>query len=80
MVDDGEAVLWAARQADDARVEDWSIHCGASGHETNDVRVVHLAHLVRSAPTLRGISDLGLDEEAWRDDPDSPWETASILP
>lgn len=42
------------------------LHCGANGHETNDMRVVRLAHLVRSAPALRRISDLGLDEEAWR--------------
>ena len=73
VVDDGAAVLWAARQQDDGRGEDWSIHCGATGHPTDELRVVHLAHLVRSAPSLRQISDLGLDEEALRDDPDSPW-------
>lgn len=78
VVDDGEAVLWAARQSDDERGEDWSIHCGANGHETDEMRVVHLAHLVRSAPSLRQISALGLDEEAWRNDPDSPWESAAI--
>ena len=73
VVDDGEAVLWAARESDDARGEDWSIHCGAGGHETDDMRIVHLAHLVRSAPSLREISNLGLDEEALRADPDSTW-------
>jgi hypothetical protein len=78
VVDDGEAILWAARQSDEARGEDWSIHCGAAGHATDDMRVVHLAHLVRSAPSLRQISGLGLDEEAWRTDPDSEWETARI--
>jgi hypothetical protein len=78
VVDHGEAVLWAARQSGQARGEDWSIHCGASSHATDDMRVVHLAHLVRSAPSLRQISDLGLDEEAWRDDPDSLWETAGL--
>ena len=78
VVDDGGAVLWAARESDATRVEDWSIHCGAMGHQTEDMRLVHLAHLVRSAPSLRELSDLGLDEEAWRADPDSPWTTAPL--
>jgi hypothetical protein len=79
VVDDGEAILWAAREPDEERGEDWSIHCGADDHETDEIRLVHLAHLVRSAPSLRQISDLELDEEAWRDDTDSTWETAPIL-
>ncbi|MCD6640507.1 MAG: DUF4262 domain-containing protein [Nocardioides sp.] len=79
-VDDGEAVLWVARQSDDARGEDWSAHCGAHGHETEEMRVVHLAHLVRSAPSLRRISDLGLEHEAWRDSVDADWELAPLLP
>ena len=78
VVDEGEAVLWAARESDEARGEDWSIHCGAVGHETEDMRIVHLAHLVRSAPSLRQVSNLGLDEEALRTDPDSPWETERL--
>jgi len=78
IVDDGEAVLWAARQSDATRGEDWSIHCGALGHDTEDMRVVHLAHLVRSAPSLRELSNLGLDEEALRADPDGPWTSAPL--
>lgn len=78
VVDDGEAVLWAARERDAERGEDWSIHCGATGHATDDMRIVHLAHLVRSSPSLRQISDLGLDVEAWRTDPDADWETAPL--
>lgn len=78
VVDDGEAVLWAARESDAERGEDWSIHCGALGHETDDMRLVHLAHLVRSAPSLRQISDLGFDQEALRRDPDSPWATGPV--
>lgn len=76
VVDDGHAVLRAARQSDRTRGEDWSIHCGALGHETDDMRLVHLAHLVRSAPSLRRISHLEIDAEALRADPDSPWVTA----
>ena len=34
---------------------------------------MHLAHLVRSAPSLRDISDLGHDEEALRTDADTDW-------
>lgn len=79
VVDDGEAVLWAARQSDDEREEDWSIHCGAEAHEIDEMRMVHLAHLVRSAPSLRQISDLGIDEEALRADPDSDWVRAPLV-
>jgi hypothetical protein len=78
VVDEGQAVLWAARESDETRGEDWSIHCGAFDHETDDMCVVHLAHLVRSAPSLREISGLGIDEEALRSDPGSPWSTASL--
>jgi len=78
VIDDGEAVLWAARESDDERGEDWSIHCGAGDHEPDDIRVVHLAHLVRAAPSLRQISNLGIGHEAWRTDPDSEWETARL--
>lgn len=78
VVDDGHPVLWAARESDDTRGEDWSVHCGAEGHETSEMRAVHLAHLVRSAPSLRAISDLGLDEEALRVNPDSEWSRARL--
>ncbi|MDQ6527388.1 DUF4262 domain-containing protein [Nocardioides sp. LHD-245] len=80
VVDEGEAVLWAARQKDDARGEDWSVTCGANGHDTDEMRVVHLAHLVRSAPSLRTISDLKLEHEAWRDDVDTEWQIAPLDP
>jgi hypothetical protein len=43
------------------------------------MRVVHLAHLVRSAPSLRRIADLTLDEEAWRNDTDSPWQRGKLV-
>jgi hypothetical protein len=78
VVDDGEAVLWAARESDPTRGEGWSIHCGAAGHETEDMRIVHLAHLVRSAPSLRQISNLRIDEEALRPDADSAWATGPL--
>lgn len=78
VIDEGAAVLWAARETDEEDGEVWSVHCGAIGHKTEDIRAVHLAHLVRSAPSLRQISDLGLDEEALRVDADSPWKRARL--
>ena len=78
VVDDGEAVRWAARESDETRGEDWSVHCGASDHETKEMRIVHLAHLVRSAPSLRALSDLALGQEALRADPDLAWTTRPL--
>ncbi|WP_157371681.1 hypothetical protein [Angustibacter sp. Root456] len=77
-MDDGEPLLWAARQPAAERGEDWSAHCGAGSHPTDDIRLVHFAHLVRAAPGLRQLSDLAMDEEAWRDDADSDWQRAPI--
>lgn len=73
VVDAGEAVLWAAREADHERGEDWSVHCGADEHDTADMRLVHLAHLVRAAPSLRELSELRVGEQASRADVDSRW-------
>lgn len=78
VVDGGGAVLWAAREPDEVRGEEWTIHCGAANHEVEDMRVVHLAHLVRSAPSLRQIRSLGLNEVTLRADTDSPWETSQL--
>nr|WP_281175023.1 DUF4262 domain-containing protein [Knoellia subterranea] len=73
VIDEGAAVLWVAREADPSRGEDWSIHCGAPGHDTGDMRLAHLSHLVRSAPSLIAVSDMGLDEEAYRESPEAEW-------
>lgn len=74
VVDDGQSVLWVARQSDPERGEDWSLHCGADSHRTEDMRLVHIEHVVRSAPSVNELAGLGLDEEAWRDDVDSAWQ------
>lgn len=78
VVDQGDSVLWAARERHAQRGEDWSVHCGAAGHSTEDMRVVHLAHLVRSAPSLRDLSGLALGLEARRDHTDAGWQTAPL--
>ncbi|RNI24275.1 hypothetical protein EFY87_04715 [Flexivirga caeni] len=78
VVTEGRAILWAARQSTPAGAEDWTFHCGAARHTTGDTRRVHVAHLMRAAPSLRDIRDLPLDHEAWRADPDSAWEVAAL--
>jgi hypothetical protein len=78
VVDHGRAALWAARESDESRGEDWSVHCGGYDHRTDDMRLVHLAHLVRSAPSLRRISDLGMDRQASRTGADAPWSVSPL--
>lgn len=79
VVDEGGPVLWVARESDPSRGEDWSLHCGALGHEDDKVAVLHLAHLVRGAPSVRDLAVLPLDWEAERADVDSPWTTQAIV-
>lgn len=78
VVDDGESILWVARESHPERGEDWSLHCGAGQHTTDDMCGVHLAHLVRSAPSVAALAGLGLDEEAWRDDVDAAWQVSRL--
>ena len=78
VLDDRDAVRYAARQSDADRGEDWTIHCGAPEHPTDQIRVAHIAHLVRAAPSLRDLAGLGLDQEASRGDVDEPWQVTSI--
>ena len=79
LVDEGGAILWVARESDSSRGEDWSLHCGAAGHKDDEVAVIHLAHLVRGAPSVRELATLPLDWEAERPDVDSPWATRAIV-
>lgn len=76
VADDGAPVLWVAREPGRERVEEWSIHCGADSHHDGDVVALPLGDLVRAAPSLRFVSDIGLGEQAWRHDPDSAWTTS----
>ena len=72
VADDGAPVRYVIRQHDPQRGEDWQVLCGEVHDESSgSVRLVHLAHLVRGAPSLLEVADLGLDEEAYRE---SPWE------
>ena len=76
--DEGAPVLWVARESDASRGEDWSLHCGAAGHADDEIVVIHLAHLVRGAPSVRALATLLLDWEADRPDVDSPWVSRPI--
>lgn len=78
VLDDGEPILWVARETDPERGEDWSLHCGAAGHRTDDMRLAHISHLVRAAPSVTELAGMRLDHEGWRDDPDSPWQSRAI--
>ena len=49
-----------------------------SGHERDEMRIVHLAHLVRAAPSLREVSDLPMDHEADRPDVDAAWTVTPL--
>jgi hypothetical protein len=73
---EGASISLVARDLDDG-VEAWQLLC-ASDH-TQDlletVERVHMAHLVRSAPSLYDLVDMLPGERAWRDAPWLPWRT-----
>jgi hypothetical protein len=71
-------ILWVARESHATRGEDWSLHRGAAGHQDSEVRAIHLAHLVRSAPSVTATANLPLDHEAWRDDVDADKQTGPL--
>ena len=52
VVDDGDPVLFAARERDPDRGEDWSFHCGAAEHPGDTVTTWHLRHVVTAAPSV----------------------------
>ncbi|MDT0213811.1 DUF4262 domain-containing protein [Rothia sp. ARF10] len=78
VADEGAAVLWVAREPDESRGEDWSVHCGAGGHSNEEMRVLHLAHLVRSTPSLHALGGLGLGEQAHRASSDDDWSVEPL--
>lgn len=79
VIEGGAPVLWAARKIDKEGEEDWTVHCGGVDHATNEVCASHFTHLVRSAPSLRMISDLPVNFEALRASVDDPWIISEIL-
>ena len=41
---------------------------------------MHLAHLVRGAPSVNAVHDLRLDEQAYRENAWSPWRRSRTVP
>lgn len=76
VMDDGEPVLLVSRAYDAERGEEWQILCGGNHRDasTDEGRLVHAAHLVRGAPSIREVADLGVDETAWRARPGAMWQ------
>jgi hypothetical protein len=79
---EGATVALVIRARDDKRGEDWQVLCDEQHADLapGAIRVVHLSHLVRAAPSLRQLSDLSLDEQAFRKHPWDPWERSSLDP
>lgn len=79
VLEEGAPVSDVARQSDGVQgEEDWTVLCEEEDHPADVVRVIHMAHLVRRAPSIRALAGLGLDEHAWRADAGSAWETARL--
>jgi hypothetical protein len=79
--EEGATVATVIRERVEKRGEDWQVLC-EDQHEnlTRDaVRLVHLSHLVRAAPSLRELSDLALDEQAEREHPWEPWHRSALV-
>jgi hypothetical protein len=78
----GAVVASVTRERDPKRGEDWQVLCDAQHGDlpAGDIRVVHLSHLVRAAPSLRALSDLALDECAERKHPWEPWQRFAVTP
>jgi hypothetical protein len=53
--------------------DSWAFTCGTT-EETNDLKVVHMGHLLALDQTLRSISHLKPGWTAWRDDVGDEWE------
>ena len=77
VLDDGEPVLYATRQDAGTRGEDWTFHCGATGHDRDTIRLAHLHHIVNAAPSVTAIRGLALEQSAERGGPDEPWIVAT---
>jgi hypothetical protein len=54
---------------------DWQFLCGTS-NESDDGRVVSLKHIVETYPSVAELADLPMGWQAFRDEPDGPWQRA----
>ena len=81
VAEEGAVVSLVTRERDEKRGEDWQVLCDAEHGDLSveDIRLVHLSHLVRAAPSLRDLHDLNLDECADRRHPWEPWQRSAIV-
>lgn len=79
-LEEGATVALVTRERQEERDEDWQVLCDVDHQDlpVDDLRVVHLAHLVRTSPSLRELSDLGLDECAERQHPWDAWRRSAL--
>jgi hypothetical protein len=72
---EGAPVSRVVRDQDDG-VEAWQLLCSEDHHEDllDVVERVHMAHLVRSAPSLYELAGLRVGELAWREATWRPWQ------
>ncbi len=74
VVDEGAPIRLVERSRDDENGEDWQLLCGEEHEDMREaLRLLHFSHLVRGAPSICELNDLGLDERAERKTPWSPW-------
>ncbi len=78
VVEEGLPVCFVARESHEDRGEDWTFHCVSDhGAGSEQIRLLHAAHVVRSAPSVREVADLALGEQARRPSHTAPWERSS---
>lgn len=78
VVDQADVVRYVAREPDPKRGEDWTVTCGAEHpNGTEEMRLLHLSHLVRAAPSLRRL-DLALGECAYRPEVGQAWQVEPL--
>lgn len=81
VAEEGAVVSHVVRERDGKRGEDWQVLCDDEHGQLSaeDIRLVHLSHLVRAAPSLRDLRDLQVDECADRQHPWDPWQRSGIV-
>ncbi len=78
IVNEGAPVRLVVRAVDEDGSEHWQAMCGEPHRDILAAAgLYHFAHLVRGAPSLHDLSDLGLNHQAERDTCWSPWRRST---
>jgi hypothetical protein len=70
IIEEGQPILHVSHDADDGG---WQFLDGGVP-QAADARVVSLAHMFQSDPTIGQLADLPVGWVAWREQPESPWQ------